>query len=152
MRIIIFYVILLSAQIQAKSQKTLNSFCQDYGGEVKFGFICPKSKIPLPINMCHFTNSYGEKQFFDGCTAPTGEFTEDFYPACIKHDLCYHHEPVSNGLSQKDCDNKFFSELKLICAKENNKKKCLRYAHYLYKGVRSIGIFAFLCENIKAHY
>ena len=91
MRIIIFYVILLSAQIQAKSQKTLNSFCQDYGGEVKFGFICPKSKIPLPINMCHFTNSYGEKQFFDGCTAPTGEFTEDFYPACIKHDLCYHH-------------------------------------------------------------
>ena len=130
----------------------LEDYCTKLDGVVKFGFICPKSKLPLPINMCQFTNSHGKQQFFDGCTGPTGGYKELFYPACIKHDLCYHHEPATNDLEQKDCDTLFLTIMKKSCHDQPDKKDCLKWANTLYRGVRMVGKLAFHCENTKGAY
>lgn len=150
-----FLITLFLGSIQVghtQGEDMLEKFCQEYSGEVKFGFTCPKSKIPLPLRMCHFSNSHKEKQFFDGCSGPSGGYKELFFPACIKHDLCYHHEPASNGKDRKFCDDLFLEIMNNACETVENKKNCLKWAKTMYKGVRAIGTPAFHCENIKGHY
>ena len=151
---ILFTVVSLSSMTITKEEEdTLEAFCQNYQGQVKRGFVCPKSKLPLPLKMCHFTNNYNEYQFFDGCTGPTGKYKNLFYPSCIKHDLCYHHEPETNGFSQEDCDLQFYNSMKKACETlSENQKNCLNWAKAMYKGVRAVGKAAYHCENVKAHY
>lgn len=136
----------------SKTVDLLKDHCSNLGGEVQFGFTCPKSRLPLPISMCHFKNAYNEDQFFDGCTGPTGGFSGLFYPACIKHDLCYHHEPATNGFDQKKCDDLFYEDMKTSCENHKDKTRCLKWSSFLYQGVRSIGKLAFHCENTPGHY
>lgn len=145
-------IIAIFTQVSFAKTNILKKFCDKYAGEVRFGFTCPKSKIPLPLNMCTFKNQYGEKQFFDGCTGPTGGFKELFYPACITHDLCYHHEPASSGKTQEYCDQLFYELMQESCQKTPQKKKCLRWAKSLFNIVRKIGKAAYHCENIVGPY
>ena len=78
--------------------------CNKRNGSVVRGHLCPKSKIPIPARACFYNSSHNETQFYNGCSGPTGVYKETFYSSCIQHDLCYHNEPASNGLSQKTCD------------------------------------------------
>lgn len=128
------------------TQTILEKHCSFYGGEVKKGHTCPKSGIYLPINICFFEDN-NKTKFFDGCTGPKTKYTEHFYSACIKHDLCYHHEPISNGKTQKQCDQEFLENMKDSCMRVANKKQCFKYAKTMYSAVRMVGAIAFNCEN-----
>lgn len=37
------------------------------------------------------------------------------HDACVLHDHCYHHNPVTYGLSREDCDREFKAEMLQIC-------------------------------------
>jgi hypothetical protein len=126
----------------------LNLACESRGGLVKSYYTRHKSNIPLPVRTCVFENSYGETQFFNGCSGPSGGHNSLFYSSCIKHDLCYHHEPATNGYTQKVCDQNFLNNMLEACESgANNKSKCVRWAKTLYRGLRIIGTPAFHCAN-----
>lgn len=131
----------------------LFKYCSQHSGTVYKGHKCPKSKIPLPINTCVFRNDDGVKQFFNGCSGPSGGHKEIFYPSCIKHDLCYHHEPSSNGYGQSKCDYIFLQSMLKACEKKAiNINRCNKWANIMYRGVRIIGKPAFHCANTPAKY
>ncbi len=130
----------------------MESYCQDLGGEIKGSYQCPRSKVPLPVKTCVYKNSDGEKLFFNGCSGPSGGHSKLFFPACVKHDLCYHHEPASHGLRQKDCDQALLQDLMKLCAQAPNEKKCTNWAKFMYRGLRVVGSIAFQCENSPRKY
>ncbi len=148
-RILIF---LFSFQVFATSDLLLESYCQKFGGKVQKTYTCPKSKLMLNFGFCVFENQEGTEQFFDGCTGPDGGHTELFYPHCIAHDLCYHHEPASNGFGRKYCDMRFKDGLLNSCEQAKKPKKCKRWAKIMYRALRIGGNIAFHCANYKAIY
>lgn len=127
--------------------------CEDVGGKIKRTYVCPKSKIFLPMKTCEFTPADNITRFFNGCSSITGGHRDIFTPACILHDLCYHHEPATNGMSRKECDREFYTNLRQACNDSaRNIKKCKRWAKFLYRGVRTVGWAAYHCANDKAPY
>ena len=142
----------LFLMLSSLNASELEKYCYQYGGEVVSSYTCPKSKLKLPFDFCVYKNKEGITQFFDGCTGPKNEFTKYFYPHCIAHDLCYHHEPVSSGLSQKDCDTKFKKGMLQECEGVKNSKKCKTWAKTMYSAVRALGKLAFHCADYKADY
>lgn len=145
-----FLLICLSTSVNAD---LLVEACKNVGGTVYKGYKCPKSKIPLPIKTCEYKNEDGIKQFFNGCSGPSGGHTKLFYPACIKHDLCYHHEPISNGLGQSKCDYQLLDGMLKACEEDAvDLQRCKKWARIMYRGVRIIGKPAFHCANYPANY
>ena len=130
----------------------LPQYCDALGGEVVNKYKCPKSGLTIPFQFCTYKNNYGDEQFFDGCTGPTGGHSEIFYPHCIKHDLCYHHEPMSNGKTQKTCDRELKEGLIGSCNTTKDKEKCEFWAKTMYKAVRSFGTLAYNCANYEGKY
>ncbi|EQC50992.1 prokaryotic phospholipase A2 [Bacteriovorax sp. DB6_IX] len=130
----------------------LVQYCDDLGGKVVNSYRCPKSKLKIPFQFCTYTNQFGEHQFFDGCTGPSGGHSELFYPHCIRHDLCYHHEPSTSGKTQKMCDSEFKRGLLNSCQNAENPKKCRSWAKTMYKAVRSFGRLAYNCADYQGHY
>lgn len=147
-----FLIFLFSFQIMASSDDLLRNYCDRFGGKVQKTYTCPKSKLKLNFGFCIFKNEQGIEQFFDGCTGPDGGHTDLFYPHCIAHDLCYHHEPVSNDMSRKDCDLRFKNGLLQSCESADNQKRCVRWAKTMYRALRIFGNIAFHCANYKAAY
>jgi hypothetical protein len=137
----------------AANASLLADYCNQYNGKVFKGYKCPKSKIPLPIKTCEFKNKTGTKQFFNGCSGPSGGHSTIFFPSCIQHDLCYHHEPISNGYAQSKCDYNFLQGMLKACEKDAlNISRCKKWAKIMYRGVRVIGKPAFHCANYPAEY
>jgi hypothetical protein len=147
MKILSLLLIVLSLPNQAFSSE-LSRACSDRNGVVKSRYTCPKSNIPLPIKTCVYENSYGETQFFNGCSGPSGGHGKLFYNSCIKHDLCYHHEPATNGFSQKTCDKNLLSNMNSACdGGAKNIARCKKWARILYRGLRIVGAPAYHCAN-----
>ncbi|MEC7276152.1 MAG: phospholipase A2 [Bdellovibrionota bacterium] len=121
--------------------------CSQLGGRVEQGFKCPKTWFRSPGKVCYFENSYGEELFTDGCTGPTGGFKDLFLSSCVKHDLCYHHEPATNGLTRKECDDQFEKDLLESCEMSDKKKRCQRWAKTMVSAVRPFGGLAYRCED-----
>lgn len=130
----------------------LKRHCDEIGGTVVNQFKCPKSKLPLKWNFCLSEDGLGRQLFFDGCTGPSGGHTELFYPACIKHDYCYHHEPSTNGYAQADCDRQFLANTLDLCVQAQDQTKCRRWAKSMYWGVRMFGKVAYHCADYEASY
>jgi hypothetical protein len=131
----------------------LQDHCKDLGGHVSKMYTCPKSKLPLPITTCSYRNQYNEVQFFNGCSGPTGGYKKIFFPACIQHDLCYHHEPATNGYTRKKCDQDLYKDLRLACEKgAKNIRKCKKWASFMYRAVRIVGLPAYHCANQRSTY
>jgi hypothetical protein len=131
------------------AQSPLELHCRSMKGKISHGFQCPKSKIKLGWDFC-IINQKEVTQFFDGCTTPTGSFEEIMTPACIQHDLCYHHEPATNGKTQEDCDEEFRLNLMYACytlTDQKEVKKCLAQTVAMYLGVRAVGAIAFHCDD-----
>lgn len=151
MRFIIFLTIFLNSPlIQAD---LLEDSCFDYEGEIVKKYTCPKSKLPLPIRTCVFINKNGNQQFYNGCSGPSGGHKEIFYSSCIQHDLCYHHEPITNRLTQKECDYQLYENLLENCDnRATNIPKCRKWAKYMYRALRLIGKPAFHCSNELSSY
>lgn len=116
------------------------------------GLSCDKRKIRWKTSFCSFKDLSNREMFFNGCSGPTGGHSELFYPACIKHDLCYHHEPATRGLSKSDCDKNFRSDLLQSCDLAKNRKYCEIWAKIMYEGVRFGGKMAYNCHNNVAAY
>ncbi len=132
----------------------LFKYCKKYNGELHEKFTCPKTQLTFSFGFCVFHNNDNIKQFFDGCTGPSGGFEERFYPHCIKHDLCYHHEPISNGKKKSQCDREFHDGLLSSCSDLEGKrfKSCQRWSGTLYNAVRFFGRLAFNCANYEGKY
>lgn len=137
------------ALFEAHAQNPLHHYCHQMNGTISSEYQCPKSRLKLSWDFC-VINNRDQTQFFDGCTGPTGDFEFLLTPACIKHDLCYHHEPATNGKTQEDCDEEFRLNLFYSCYKLNDHKevnKCLSLSVAMYLAVRTAGVFAFHCDN-----
>ena len=131
----------------------IEEFCEQQEGQMHKWYKCPKSKLYLRTNTCEFKNSYNEVEFSNGCSGPTGKYGKVFFSSCIEHDLCYHHEPFTNGYSQEHCDKKFYKSLEKACReKAVNIKACLRRAKVFYYALRLAGKPAFHCENTYGRY
>ena len=146
----IILLLIISFHIRASE---LENSCAQRNGIIHEGFQCPKSRIYLPLKICRFRNSQGIQQFFDGCTGPTGKYKSIFFESCIKHDLCYHHEPASNGKTRKYCDQLMKNEMHASCIKmAKDIDSCKSAANRLYNAVRVVGLAAFHCENTIGSY
>ncbi len=153
MKIIFSFIFFYCFSISSSQANLLNQYCKKYNGSIRNSYQCPKSKIPLPIKTCTFKNKNGIEQFFNGCSGPSGGHSKLFSPACIKHDLCYHHEPISNGYGQSKCDYNFLQGMLDACSRTaKNLKACQKWARIMYRGVRIIGKPAFHCANYRALY
>ena len=125
----------------------LVSLCAQLGGRIEKGFKCPQTFFRSPAKVCYFENNAGEELFTDGCTGPTGGHKDLFLPSCVKHDLCYHHEPATNGLSRRDCDDQFLTNLLESCNEAESLKRCKRWAHTMVAALRPFGGLAYKCED-----
>ncbi len=130
-----------------KTTLTLITLCAQLGGHVEQGFKCPKTFFRSPAKVCYFDNSYGETLFTDGCTGPTGGHKDLFLPACVQHDLCYHHEPLTSGKTRRQCDDEFLEDLETACIKADNEKRCRRWAKTMVATLRPFGGLAYKCED-----
>lgn len=115
-------------------------------------YACPKSGLVIRWDFCVAQSPKGETLFTDGCTGPSGGHSELFYPACIKHDFCYHHEPVTSGKTRKDCDQEFLAETLKLCNQSENPQKCEVWAYSMYSALRGFGELAFNCAEYPADY
>lgn len=131
------------------SYASLSEACTELNGELRKGFKCPRTSFPLLTPVCFFKNDHGDLHFTDGCTGPSGGHNELFTPSCIKHDLCYHHEPATTGKTQKQCDVEFLENLTSSCEKAENPKKCLKWSKIMFNSVRGFGRLAYNCENLS---
>ena len=147
----LFLILFLFTNLAQADQ--LSDLCKEKGGKLFKKYKCPKSKLNLPIRTCEFENEYGDLQFVNGCSGPSGGHKKIFFKACIQHDLCYHHEPSSGGLSRKDCDQLFLEIAQQGCNEEaKNKKKCHRWAKTMYRALRIVGGAAYVCEDRPGNY
>lgn len=125
----------------------LEIFCSEKGGRIVSEFKCPNTFFKSPLKNCIFNERGDFFQFVDGCTGPSGGFKESFFSSCIAHDLCYHHEPATNGWSQKQCDEEFLVNLEAACESVENLKRCRRWAKTMYNAVRGFGRLAYHCDD-----
>lgn len=149
-RLILGLIILFSLSTHAKDVEESQDFtvlCEKLGGHLDKGFKCPNTSFPLLSHVCFFKNTFGEEHFTDGCTGPSGGHNSLFLESCVKHDLCYHHEPASTGKSRKECDDEFFNNLMDKCRIANDSEKCERWARTMVKALRVFGGLAYKCDN-----
>jgi len=129
------------------NESLLEAFCSERGGRVVNGLKCPQTFFKSPLKNCIFNEQGDYFQFVDGCTGPSGGFKEAFFSSCIAHDLCYHHEPATNGWSQKQCDKEFLTNLEVACEGVEKSKRCHRWAKTMYRALRGFGKLAYNCDN-----
>lgn len=149
MRALVIFLIFTQGTLAGE----LQNFCKQKEGKIYKWYKCPNSKLNLKITTCEYKNNYGEVEFVNGCSGPTGRYKKIFFASCVKHDLCYHHEPMTNNRSQKYCDKQLFDGLSKACS--NHAKdidKCKRRAKFMYFALRLIGKPAFYCENKYGRY
>ena len=148
----LFLLISFTSFSAPQKKELLERYCEQLGGKVVNKFKCPKSKLTIPLYFCVYKTAEKKRMFFDGCTGPSGGHMSLFFPQCIKHDYCYHHEPISNGRTQKECDEEMRDGMLDLCEKAKDPKKCRRWALNMYVAVRSFGKIAYECANYEADY
>lgn len=146
-----FFLVLLTFSFAAHADQ-LEDYCKQRDGQIYKSYKCPKSKLKLPVRTCEYTSEDGTIQFVNGCSGPSGGHSELFFDACIKHDLCYHHEPSTNGFDRKYCDQLFLDIALKSCDQAPKKKSCERWAKIMYNSLRVIGGPAFHCADSPSTY
>ena len=148
----LLFALLISLSAHADQ---LDDLCKERGGKIFKKYTCPKSGLKLPIKTCEYKNQDGDIQFVNGCSGPSGGHGEVFFMACIQHDLCYHHEPSTNGLSRKQCDQLMLEIATESCMTDprvKDRKKCRGWAKTMYNALRVVGGIAYHCEDSPANY
>ncbi|AZZ38180.1 hypothetical protein CIK05_15685 [Bdellovibrio sp. qaytius] len=136
----------------AFADQQLTDYCLQTGGEIVSQWTCPANGALHSGETCKQTNTSGQVMYFNGCSAPEGKYKTLFFKACIIHDLCYHHEPQTNGKSKTDCDDQFLANMKQTCKVTNPfNLECGIVAQTFYAAVNTAGDSAFACskENVK---
>jgi hypothetical protein len=123
---------------------------------------------------CTHRDSQGRLYFNDGPSVPPAMLTvsswiddrvdqmrynELFWPAGVAHDYCYHGNPITYGLSQVDCDERFIEDLIAACVHHEssdlpwfNMDICQTYAALMYGMVRNHGEESFSGYELEASY
>ena len=79
-----------------------------------------------PWRPCGAGNSFGGNRL-----VPQGFFGVDFRPACATHDAC-----LASGASRRDCDRRFYGQLKSACSNSSNPALCRAKAFQYFVAVR----------------
>jgi len=122
--------------------------CKKLDGVIIDQLKCPNSERVRDMDFCLLQDQ--PVVYFNGCSKSIGNYGKTFFNPCLKHDFCYHHEPATNGLTQKDCDSQFYDNMLDVCAvKEslNNFLSCTSIAWAFYKAVRVAGKKSWQCSN-----
>lgn len=98
------------------------------------------------------------KIFHDGCSGqtpipipPRGQtWGKIMHQACVIHDHCYHHNPITYGKSRKTCDREFRANMLKLCELRYGTRKMQRWRR---KCRRAAKIMAFAVSIAsKKHY
>lgn len=141
------FMLLVSAASGFQVDRLTHSVCREMGGQMVQSVDCPSQDRSRGGHFCKVS----EKPFifFNGCSIGFDFYKETFFPACMKHDLCYHHEPSSTGLLRRDCDKKFKKEMLEICDSLSEYQSGCRVAAQLYYStVRVAGNRSWECSNV----
>jgi len=145
--VFVFLLILTNGSLGWSDDEQTRQFCHSIGGEIVDGMICPANGDFWHGIRCQI--SADPLVFFNGCSSGVSPYGEVFFSACVNHDLCYHHEPASTGMSRKDCDEEFLENMRNICQMEEENGKGCHWAALAYYGfVRLGGQSSFECSNI----
>lgn len=123
---------------------------------------------------CVHRDNLGQVYFNDGPSVPPAMLTLSswvhdgvdqmrynrlFWPAGVLHDHCYHGNPITYGLTQQDCDERFVEDLTAICSHHEeapphwfSRGVCHTYAALMYGMVRTHGADHFDDVNLLAYY
>lgn len=143
-------LLLCFLQFTAKADR-LEISCLSEGGRIVQQFTCPQSAQQRSGPFCLLPDG----RFYNGCTGLNAQNGHGklFFEACKLHDHCYHQEPSTSGLQRKQCDKKFYRNLKRICDKDRKGHKSCKIAAYaLYQAVRVGGEDSWECSNFYAEY
>lgn len=131
----------------SQAKKQLKEYCSKIGGEIIREWKCPNTLDLRKGEFCRQKNDLGQELVFNGCSAPDGKYKEVFFKACIIHDLCYHHEPVTTGKSKQECDDDFLANMKKVCQQTGGGGSCQFTAQAYYLAVTKGGETAFWCSK-----
>jgi len=134
------------------SDEFLIKKCKEIHGEIVNHWTCPYSGDERDDVHCMVKDNEKRPMYFNGCTGAFGKYSEVFFPACVYHDLCYHHEPTSNNLQREDCDSKFYNNMFKICDTRPKDDDCADAARWYYNAVATFGKNAWICSKEKANY
>lgn len=127
-------------------------YCAEKGGEMVERLTCSESQKKRRGWFCEIEKNKDRHVFFNGCTRSILGFGRIFFHACVRHDMCYHHEPATSGRSRKDCDARFYRDLLAVCDGRKNRFYCQSVAGLFYRGVREFGESSFRCANTEYDY
>ena len=147
--------LIIFTSIQVFSEEPIVSFCKEKKGEV-FGGLIPCANNGRVENGLFCIFSREPLVYANGCNLEQVGFGyhKTFLKACVAHDLCYHNEPQTTGLSRKACDQNFYSYMLSICKtrKKVNLSACESAAWSYYNAVRAGGSRAYKCANHNFDY
>lgn len=93
----------------------LKNYCDQNGGTLSEQWTCPTSQESRTGLFCTLKNDQGKELVTNGCTGAKGEYGDIFFPACVIHDFCYHHEPNTSQKSKEFCDRQLLRDFRKIC-------------------------------------
>lgn len=151
---ILLAVTVVSAPLPSKAD-ALRDFCATHGGEIVTQWTCPTSGVKREDRFCRLLSATGVPMVVNGCTGGSGEFSDLLFESCVLHDLCYHHEPNSNGKSKAHCDSAFYRNSMAICKNiqdQEYRERCEGTAGAFYMAVRMFGKNSWQCSKERTAY
>jgi len=141
----------------SNAQTLLEQTCREDGGELVNQIRCSNSKKTRQGQFCQLHDKVNKtKMFFNGCTSSVPGFDDLFFKACYYHDHCYHHEPVTSGMSKRDCDQQLKTQLYDVCESIGTSMKrgytCDYVVNVTYYAVKFGGESSWQCSKTKADY
>jgi len=150
------FILLCILFLTSVSAETLSEICQRMNGELLNEWQCPTSGKLRKGLFCRVEDPLKRSLVTNGCTGanfgPIKPYASVFLKSCIKHDLCYHHEPTTTGLSKSDCDKNFLIHVTQDCNGVENQKECLEWAQRFYLVVTKFGERSWSCSKEEADY
>ncbi len=147
-----FFILLSQSSFANDNETLLRALCARQGGEIVEGWICPQSGKQRSGLYCRVMNQSGATQTYNGCTGTMAGIGNQFFPACVLHDLCYHNEPRVHGRSKEDCDRIFYENMWTICQKTTNSYSCFSLAWTFFKTVANFGDSSWSCSKNAVPY
>ncbi len=142
--------------ISTAMAKDTNTFlqkdCAHRGGKMISSWACPSVDWLREGPFCEIKDRNGVSMVFNGCDVNIAGYGEIFYSACVEHDLCYHHEPVTSGRDKFQCDIRLYGDMMAICRQSHSPRRCEFMAHVYYEGVKLGGERSWSCSKVPADY
>lgn len=151
--IIYFCCLFLGSGSMAAPSFLLFARCFALNGYIVNRWTCSSNGEVRLEDSCKILDHKNIPLYFDGCSVSISNYSDFFIDACIRHDLCYHHEPASNGISKANCDRLFLKNMLSLCNRfRPGDSACENMAQSFYSAVYIFGKSSWQCSNVKADY